>query len=104
MKDRFDTSLVKWLVEEGIAFHVVRSAAFTEMLTTLSGCSDYVPPRERRLTGLARKKAKDQNLRVKDWIRKGCQTASISVDGMYSSLFFSLSMFSQIQRLDLPCG
>lgn len=44
MKDHFDTSLVKWLVEEGIAFHVVRSAAFTEMLTTLSGM--FLPENE----------------------------------------------------------
>lgn len=89
MKEHLDNVVVNWLTEEGIPFHIVRSVAFREMLTSflkvsVRGTTTYTPPRERRLTGIARKKYGDQAARVKEWIAKGCKTASISVDGWTS--------------------
>lgn len=107
MKEHLDNVVVNWLTEEGIPFHIVRSVAFREMLTSflkvsVRGTTTYTPPRERRLTGIARKKYGDQAARVKEWIAKGCKTASISVDGT-SCIHLNLLIIQQVGLHLLVC-
>jgi hypothetical protein len=85
-KNALDTALVQWLLESGLPFNLVRDPAFSEMLNvflrTTAPSGEYTTPRERRLNSLCKKKSRDHTHKIQKWLKKGCASASISVDGM----------------------